>query len=106
MTKKLICLVLAVLMTLSLAACAKTTETTPPPESQAPAQEQTQPATDSGDAEPAAPAGYDTHLTIKMNVLDAEKTGNTERDAWFNEKFNVSWDLGRLDGRGSRLGGR
>ena len=86
MTKKLICLVLAVLMVLSLAACAKTTETNQP-ESQAPAQDQP--------AEPApeAPAGYDTHLTIKMNVLDAEKTGNTERDAWFNEKFNVSWEF-------------
>ena len=95
MTKKLICLVLAVLMVLSLAACANTTETNQP-ESQAPAQDQpAAPAENTGDAEPApeAPAGYDTHLTIKMNVLDAEKTGNTERDAWFNEKFNVSWEF-------------
>ncbi|MGN1250124.1 MAG: hypothetical protein ACI4XW_08570 [Candidatus Spyradocola sp.] len=96
MTKKLICLVLAVLMVLSLAACSKTTETTQP-ESQAPAQDQpAAPAENTGDDEPAEPAestGYDTHLTIKMNVLDAEKTGNTERDAWFNEKFNVSWDF-------------
>lgn len=43
--------------------------------------------------EPAPASNYDQHMTISMTVLDAEKTGNTRRDAWFNEKFNVSWEF-------------
>lgn len=97
MTKKLICLLVAMLMVVSLAACtpaAQPTDSTEP----APAEtEQTEePAPDGGEEAPAPSEGektYDTNITIKMNVLDAEKTGNTAKDAWFNEKFNVTWDF-------------
>ncbi len=42
--------------------------------------------------EPEPAKSYDKNLTISMTVLDAEKTGNTDRDKWFNEKFNVTWE--------------
>jgi putative aldouronate transport system substrate-binding protein len=46
-------------------------------------------------AAPAAEAKsiYDKHLTISQTVLDAEKSGNTERDKFLFEKFNVSYEL-------------
>lgn len=94
MIKKLVSLALALLMVLSLAACAPTAapEATEAPAAESPA------ASDDGGETPAEPAAegektYDTNITISMNVLDAEKTGGTERDAWFNEKFNVTWDF-------------
>ena len=42
---------------------------------------------------PAAASEYDKHIVISQTVLDAEKTGNTERDKWLFEKFNVSYEF-------------
>lgn len=88
MTKKLICLLVAMLMVVSLAACtpaAQPTDTAEP----APAETEQTKGTVPSEGEKT----YDTNITIKMNVLDAEKTGKTAKDAWFNEKFNVTWDF-------------
>ncbi len=93
MTKKLVCLVMAALMVLTLASCAKTEA---PVASSAPTAQPAQSAEPTGDVPPAEPdagSNYETSITIKMNVLDAEKTGKTARDAWFNEKFNVAWEF-------------
>lgn len=49
-----------------------------------------EPDTDDG---PAEKPEYAEEMTISMCVLDLEKTGKTDRDAWFNEKFNVKWDF-------------
>lgn len=35
---------------------------------------------------------YSKKLTISMCVLDAEKHGLTEKNKWFNQKFNVEWN--------------
>ncbi len=88
MTKKLICLLVAMLMVVSIAACtpaARPTDTAEP----APAETEQTKGTVPSEAEKT----YDTNITIKMNVLDAEKTGKTAKDAWFNEKFNVTWEF-------------
>jgi putative aldouronate transport system substrate-binding protein len=43
-------------------------------------------------AQNALPASeYDKHIVISHMVLDAEKTGNTDRDKWLFAKFNVSY---------------
>ena len=44
--------------------------------------------------EPEAPKSeFDKTVNISMTVLDAEKTGNTERDKWFFDKFNVKFEF-------------
>lgn len=87
--KKLACLLLALLMVLGLAACQPAESTTDNPQ---PSAEAT-PTDDGSEGAPAVESSYDTHLTISMNVLDAEKTNTTRRDEWFREKFNIDWDL-------------
>lgn len=95
--KKLACLLLALLMVLGLAACqpAETTTENPQPSAEATqdAGGETAPTDDESQGAPAVESSYDTHLTISMNVLDAEKTNTTRRDEWFREKFNIDWDL-------------
>lgn len=95
--KKLACLLLALLMVLGLAACqpAETTTDNPQPSAEATqdAGDETAPTDDESQGAPAVESSYDTHLTISMNVLDAEKTNTTRRDEWFREKFNIDWDL-------------
>ncbi len=99
MRKKLTCLLLAALMALGLAACQPAANSESPAAPEAPAQttnegseEQQAPQEEAPEEAPATSA-YDTHLTISMDVLDAEKTNVTAKDAWFREKFNIDWDL-------------
>lgn len=96
--KKLVAMLLVVLMALSMIACAKTeTPAADAPAADAPAADA--PAADAPAAdepaaeEPAADSAFDKTLTISMNVLDAEKTNVTEKDAWYREKFNIEWEL-------------
>lgn len=93
MAKKITCLLLALLMVLSLASCAKTE--TPAPSADAPAADA--PAADAPAADaPAADnadSAYAEKLTISMSMLNAEKTGTSPKDAYLNEKFNFEWDF-------------
>ena len=114
--KKVLALILAACMILGLAGCTSTTTpdsgTTAAPATTAkddaePAKDTTAapaddttaaPADDTqgAETEPAAPAAdseYDSHLTISMDVLDAEKTNISAKDEFFRNKFNIDWDL-------------
>jgi putative aldouronate transport system substrate-binding protein len=52
------------------------------------------PATTAAVDEAAKPASvYEKHLTISQTVLDAEKSGKTERDKYLFDKFNITFDL-------------
>ena len=96
MTRKFVCALLALLMVLSLTACQGAQ--TPAASQTETAAEETAAPTESA-AESTAPAEsaegskYETHIKIPQCVLDAEKTGKTARDEWFNQKFNVEWDF-------------
>lgn len=95
MNKKLLCLLLVSVLLLPLVACAPAAQTPDPTQeptqavkTEAPAQTDAAPSD-----EPDGQTTYADKISITMNVLDAEKTGNTARDAWFNEKFNVEWEF-------------
>lgn len=88
--KKLLTLVLALLMVVSLAACA--------PAAQEPAESPSTPAAE-GEEQPAAtegeePAGETTlePVTLSQNVLEAEKHGNHARNEFVKEKFNLTYE--------------
>ena len=86
--KKLLSLVLALLMVLSLASCAKTeTPAADTPAADAPAAEA--PAADA-DA-PAAEAELEP-VVLSMNVLNAEKHGTHARNEYVKEKFNLTYE--------------
>ena len=100
--KKVLALILALCMVLGLAACGQvvpSTDGTPAqtegektPEAE-PAEEGAEEAEEGGEEAPAAESAYETHLTISMDVLDAEKTNISAKDEFFREKFNIDWDL-------------
>lgn len=88
--KKLLTLVLALLMVVSLAACA--------PAAQEPAESPSTPAAE-GEEQPAGtegeePAGETTlePVTLSQNVLEAEKHGNHARNEFVKEKFNLTYE--------------
>ena len=89
--KKLLSLVLALVMVLSLVACAKTeAPKADAPAADAPAADA--PAADAPAADaPAADAELDP-IVLSMNVLDAEKHGNHARNEYVKEKFNLTFD--------------
>ena len=99
--KKVLALILALCMLLSLAACQVPapagTDAAPAAEDEAEAEAE-EPAAEE-EAEPAeegevaAESKYETHLTISMDVLDAEKTNISAKDEFFREKFNIDWEL-------------
>lgn len=78
--KKAVCIFMIVVVVLSLGACtgSKKSENTT--------------STEKGSSTPAATNPYAKKLKISMCVLDAEKSGKTEKNKWFNEKFNVEWE--------------
>lgn len=87
--KKLLSLILALLMVLSLASCAKTETPANTPAADAPAADAPaadEPATD----EPAA-AELEP-VVLSMNVLNAEKHGNHARNEYVKEKFNLTYE--------------
>lgn len=88
--KKFLSVLLAVLMLASIvAACQSADNGTPPPATS----EEEKPAEEPAEGEEQEPAtDYSQKLTISMCVLDAEKSGQTEKNKWFNEKFNVEWE--------------
>ena len=111
--KKVLAVLLALAMVLSLAACSGSGsgETTKAAETEA-AKEDTKAAeteaakddtkaaeteapapADDGGEEPAAESAYDTHIKISMDVLNAEKTDKSEKDEFFRNKFNIEWEL-------------
>lgn len=78
--RKILFILLAVVFVLGMAACAGG-----PTGSQAP---------QGGNPSAAAPSGDKTYadkITISMSVLDAEKSGKTAKNDWFNKKFNIEW---------------
>lgn len=89
--KKLLSLVLALLMVLSLVACAKTeAPKADAPAADAPAADA--PAADAPAADaPAADAALE-EVVLSMNVLDAEKHGKHARNEYVKEKFNLTFD--------------
>lgn len=99
--KKVLALILALCMLLSLAACQVPapagTDAAPAAEDEAEAEAEEPAAEDEAEpaeeGEAAAESKYETHLTISMDVLDAEKTNISAKDEFFREKFNIDWDL-------------
>ena len=99
--KKVLALILALCMLLSLAACqvpapagtdaAPAAEDEAEAEAEEPAAEEEAEPAEEGEA--AAESKYETHLTISMDVLDAEKTNISAKDEFFREKFNIDWEL-------------
>jgi putative aldouronate transport system substrate-binding protein len=71
--KKVLYALLALMIAVSIVGCQTKTNTN-----------------DSSDGEDSSNP-YAKKITISMNVLDAEKTNKTEKDKWFNEKFNIEW---------------
>jgi putative aldouronate transport system substrate-binding protein len=78
--KKVLCFVIVLLMLVGVVACGKSTQDE---------NTDTSSENDSSVQENANP--YAEKMTISMSVLDAEKSGKTEKNKWFNEKFNVEW---------------
>ena len=89
--KKLLSLVLALVMVLSLVACAKTeAPKADAPAADAPAADA--PAADAPAADaPAADAAELEAVVLSMNVLDAEKHGKHARNEYVKEKFNLTY---------------
>lgn len=90
MAKKMTSILLALLLVLSLASCAK--PGTPVAETPTPA------APDAGtpaatDEVPTTDSAYADKLTLSMSMLNAEKTGVSPKDAYLTEKFNIEWDF-------------
>ena len=54
--------------------------------------EGSEPATDPGTDSPSTPGGYDTPLTVSINVMDAEKCGKDARNEWVKEHFNLTFE--------------
>ena len=90
--KKLLTLVLALIMVLSLAACSQQTATQDPTK----APEETKAAeTVGGDESPEAQPAETTDLapiTLTQNVLNAEKCGTHARNEFVKEKFNLTYE--------------
>ena len=57
------------------------------------AEEETKAADETQGEEAQIESDYDEHITISQFCLDVEKTGNTERDKWYFDKFNVTFDF-------------
>ncbi|MGI5885318.1 MAG: hypothetical protein ACOX83_10225 [Candidatus Spyradocola sp.] len=88
--KKLLTLVLALLMVLSLAACSPTEAPAESPAGDAgaesPADEGTEPSGDAAEGTELSP------VVLSQNVLDAEKHGNHARNEFVKEKFNLTYE--------------
>ena len=89
--KKLLSLVLALLLVLSLASCAKTeTPAADKPAADAPAAEA--PAGDEPAAEAPAADAELAPVVLSQNVLNAEKQGTHARNEFVKEKFNLTYE--------------
>lgn len=90
--KKLLSLVLALLLVLSLASCAKTeTPAADKPAADAPAAEA--PAADDKPATEAPAADAElAPVVLSQNVLNAEKQGTHARNEFVKEKFNLTYE--------------
>ncbi|MDD2580034.1 MAG: extracellular solute-binding protein [Eubacteriales bacterium] len=93
--RSILLLALAFVLLLGTVACGTTDVTSGSGTTTTPASGET---TTKGEDEPTettepGETAYETKITISQTVLDAEKTGNTARDQWFNEKFNVEWEF-------------
>lgn len=98
MLKRLIAVLLAAIMVLSMAAC--NVNVTPAATDAAPADaeeeaEAEEPAADGEETAevPEVESKYEKNLTISMSILDAEKTDISAKDKWFDEKFNITWNF-------------
>ncbi len=74
---KILYLLLALVFVLGMAGCVGGPGGTPAPSGNVPA--------------PGGEKTYADKITVSMSVLDAEKSGKTPKNEWFNKKFNVEW---------------
>lgn len=90
--KKLLTLALALIMVLSLAACAPAATTPDPSADPAPAASPDNTADPADPADPGEEPAALEPIVLSQNVLDADKCGNSPRTEFIKEKFNLTYD--------------
>jgi len=96
MLKRLIAVLLAAIMVLSMAACNVNVTPAATDAAQTDAEKDAEAEAPADDAEAEVPeveSKYEKNLTISMSILDAEKTDISAKDKWFDEKFNITWNF-------------
>jgi putative aldouronate transport system substrate-binding protein len=89
--KKTLSILLILVLVVSLAACKpQEPAAVEEPKPDTPSQKTEGDTENENDVEPTA--DYSEKITISICVTDAEKSGLTEKNEWFNEKFNVEWE--------------